>query len=53
MRTRKLGQTDLELTVIGLGTWAIGGAWEDGRGPQADTDSERTIHKAVGAGIKR
>ena len=51
MRTRKLGQTDLELTVIGLGTWAIGGPWEYGWGPQDDTDSIRTIHKAVDAGI--
>ena len=51
MRTRKLGQTDLELTVIGLGAWAIGGPWEYGWGPQDDTDSIRTIHKAVDAGI--
>lgn len=25
MKKRRLGQTDLELTVIGLGTWAVGG----------------------------
>ncbi len=51
MRTRKLGQTDLELTVIGLGTWAIGGPWEYGWGPQDDADSIRTIHAAIDAGI--
>lgn len=51
MRTRRLGQTDLELTVIGLGTWAIGGPWQFGWGPQDDADSIRTILAAVDAGI--
>lgn len=51
MRTRKLGNTDLELTVIGLGTWAIGGPWEYGWGPQDDAASIRTILTAVDAGI--
>lgn len=51
MRTRKLGNTDLELTVIGLGTWAIGGPWQYGWGPQDDADSVRTILAAVDAGI--
>ena len=51
MRTRRLGQTDLELTVIGLGTWAIGGSWQFGWGPQEDADSIRTIQAAVDAGI--
>lgn len=51
MRTRKLGNTDLELTVIGLGTWAIGGPWQFGWGPQDDTDSIRTIQAAIDAGI--
>lgn len=51
MRTRKLGNTDLELTVIGLGTWAIGGPWEYGWGPQDDADSIRTILTAVDSGI--
>jgi len=51
MRTRKLGNTDLELTVIGLGTWAIGGPWQFGWGPQDDADSIRTILAAVDAGI--
>lgn len=51
MRTRKLGNTDLELTVIGLGTWAIGGPWQFGWGPQDDADSIRTICAAVDAGI--
>jgi aryl-alcohol dehydrogenase-like predicted oxidoreductase len=51
MRTRKLGNTDLELTAIGLGTWAIGGPWQFGWGPQDDADSIRTILAAVDAGI--
>lgn len=51
MRTRKLGQTDLELTVIGLGTWAIGGPWQFGWGPQDDEASIRTILTAIDAGI--
>ena len=51
MRTRKLGNTDLELTAIGLGTWAIGGPWQFGWGPQDDADSIRTILTAIDAGI--
>lgn len=51
MRTRKLGNTELELTVIGLGTWAIGGPWQYGWGVQDDADSIRTICAAVDKGI--
>jgi len=51
MRTRRLGQTELELTVIGLGTWAIGGPWEFGWGPQDDDESVSTILKAIEGGI--
>jgi aryl-alcohol dehydrogenase-like predicted oxidoreductase len=51
MRTRKLGNTKLELTTIGLGTWAIGGPWQYGWGPQDDDDSIRTIIAAIEGGI--
>lgn len=51
MRTRRLGNSDLELTVIGLGTWAIGGSWQFGWGPQDDADSIRTILTSLDAGI--
>ncbi|MBN1219399.1 MAG: aldo/keto reductase [Anaerolineae bacterium] len=52
MQTRKLGYTDLHLTTIGLGTWAIGGGdWAFGWGPQDDADSIRTIHQALDLGI--
>ena len=51
MRTRKLGNTDLELTTVGLGTWAIGGPWEFGWGPQNNDDSLKAIFEAMDAGI--
>ena len=51
MRTRQLGTTDLHVTTVGLGTWAIGGPWDWGWGPQSDADSLRTIDEALDAGI--
>jgi aryl-alcohol dehydrogenase-like predicted oxidoreductase len=51
MRARRLGYTDLHLTTIGLGTWAIGGPWDRGWGPQDDADSLATIHRALDLGI--
>lgn len=51
MQRRKLGRMELELTTVGLGTWAIGGPWQFGWGPQDDTDSMDTILKAMELGI--
>lgn len=51
MRTRKLGNTDLELTTVGLGTWAIGGPWQFGWGPQDDDEAVAAILKALDSGI--
>lgn len=51
MQTRKLGYTDLELTAVGLGTWAIGGPWQCGWGPQDDGDAIGAILRAVELGI--
>lgn len=52
MKTRKLGWTDLDLTVIGLGTWAMGGGgWQYGWGPQDDRESEAAILRALDLGI--
>ena len=51
VRTRKLGNTDLELTTVGLGTWAFGGPWQWGWGPQDDDDSVRTLRAALDNGI--
>ncbi|MBN1120314.1 MAG: aldo/keto reductase [Anaerolineae bacterium] len=51
MQTRKLGYSDLHLTMVGLGTWAIGGPWQWGWGPQDDQESIRTIQEAFDLGI--
>ena len=52
MKTRKLGWTDLELTTIGLGTWAMGGGdWAYSWGPQDDQASVDAIQKALDLGI--
>ncbi len=50
--TRPLGTSGLEITSIGLGTWAIGGGgWSYGWGPQDDEQSRKTMHRAVELGI--
>jgi len=51
MKTRKLGFTELELTTVGLGTWAIGGPWQFGWGPQDDGEAIAAILKALELGI--
>lgn len=52
MLTRRLGNTDLHITPIGLGTWALGGSgWEFAWGPQDDQDSVDTIHRGLALGI--
>ncbi len=52
MRTKKLGYTDLNFSVIGLGAWAYGGQnWSYGWAGQEDEDSIATIHHALDLGI--
>ncbi len=52
MRTRQLGATDLHLTEIGFGAWAIGGGgWRFGWGPQDDTEAVSAIHRALELGV--
>ena len=51
MQTRKLGFSDLHLTIVGLGTWAIGGEWAYGWGPQDDAASIAAIRRALDLGI--
>lgn len=52
MDTKQLGTSDLHITPIGFGAWAIGGGgWEFAWGPQDDDDSIATIRAALDAGI--
>ena len=49
---RKLGNSDLMLTPIGFGAWAIGGGnWEFGWGSQDDEASIAAIHRALELGV--
>jgi aryl-alcohol dehydrogenase-like predicted oxidoreductase len=51
LKTTSLGSTDLEITRVGFGAWAIGGGgWEFGWGPQADEESIEAIHRALELG---
>ncbi len=52
MNTRRLGNSDLKITTIGIGSWAIGGGgWKFGWGAQDDNDSVAAIHAGLEAGI--
>lgn len=52
METRQLGNSDLFITPVGFGAWAIGGAgWQFGWGMQEDDDSIAAIHRALEAGV--
>jgi aryl-alcohol dehydrogenase-like predicted oxidoreductase len=51
MQTRQLGYTNLHLSTIGLGSWALGGDWHRGWGPQDDEVSIATIQRAIDLGI--
>jgi aryl-alcohol dehydrogenase-like predicted oxidoreductase len=52
VQTRQLGNSDLQITPIGFGAWAIGGSgWEYGWGTQDDADSLASIHRALELGI--
>ena len=51
MQTRQLGNSDLHITPIGFGAWAIGGPWKWGWGSQDDKASVDTIHRALDLGI--
>ncbi|MGD0743772.1 MAG: aldo/keto reductase [Verrucomicrobiota bacterium] len=51
MKTQVLGNSDLAITPIGLGAWAIGGDWEFGWGAQDDAHSIAAIHRALELGM--
>ena len=51
VQRRQLGYTDLQLTTVGLGTWAMGGPWQFGWGPQDDNEAIAAILEAIERGI--
>jgi aryl-alcohol dehydrogenase-like predicted oxidoreductase len=52
MERRHLGNSDLEITPIGFGAWALGGAgWEYAWGHQDDAQSLAAIRRAVELGV--
>ncbi|HZQ67187.1 MAG TPA: aldo/keto reductase [Terriglobales bacterium] len=52
MEKRRLGTSNLEITPIGVGAWAMGGGgWQWSWGPQDDQNSIHAIHRALDAGV--
>jgi aryl-alcohol dehydrogenase-like predicted oxidoreductase len=52
METRKLGNSDLNITPVGYGAWAIGGSgWQFAWGLQNDIDSIAAIHRSLELGV--
>jgi aryl-alcohol dehydrogenase-like predicted oxidoreductase len=52
MKTKRLGNSDLFITSVGYGSWAIGGAgWQFAWGKQNDDDSIAAIHRALELGV--
>jgi aryl-alcohol dehydrogenase-like predicted oxidoreductase len=52
MQTRRLGNSDLNITPTGYGAWAIGGSgWQFAWGHQDDNDSIAAIHSALELGV--
>lgn len=50
--TRQLGNSNLRLTRLGFGAWAIGGGnWQFGWGSQDDQESIGAIHRALDIGV--
>jgi aryl-alcohol dehydrogenase-like predicted oxidoreductase len=52
METRQLGKTDLFITPLGFGSWAVGGGgWQFAWGSQDDRESIATINRALDLGV--
>src|SRR5260370_8990398 len=52
MQTKQLGNSDLKITPIGVGAWAMGGSgWAFAWGPQDDDDSIAAIRAALDKGV--
>ena len=46
-----LGNSDMQITPIGFGSWAVGGPWQFGWGDQDDSASIAAIHRALELGV--
>ena len=52
LKTKPLGNSDLWITPVGFGSWAIGGSgWQFAWGKQNDDESAATIHRALELGV--
>jgi aryl-alcohol dehydrogenase-like predicted oxidoreductase len=52
MQTRKLGNSDMHITLVGYGAWAVGGSgWDFAWGAQDDSDSIGAIHRSLELGV--
>ncbi len=52
MQTRQLGNSDLHVSPVGFGAWALGGSgWQFAWGAQDDEDSIAAIHRALALGV--
>jgi aryl-alcohol dehydrogenase-like predicted oxidoreductase len=52
MQTKRLGNSDMMITPMGVGAWAIGGGgWQFAWGPQDDDASIAAIRTALAAGV--
>ena len=52
MQTKRLGNSDMNITPLGIGAWAMGGAgWAFSWGAQDDNDSIAAIHAGLDRGI--
>ena len=47
MKFKKLGKTEINVSEIGFGAWAIGSHW----GPQNESDSVKALHRAIDLGV--
>ena len=52
MEKRRVGNSDLHITTLGIGAWAIGGGgWNGSMGPQNESDSVPAVHAALDHGL--
>jgi aryl-alcohol dehydrogenase-like predicted oxidoreductase len=52
MKTKQLGNSDIYITPVGFGSWAVGGSgWQFAWGKQDDDESIATIHRALELGV--